>query len=1198
MRLARFFSLLVLLILSPLSAQAVTYANTSTTFNWVDSSSHTKIGYNTAPYKFNGTTGAYTCGTTPPIIDDTLSDAIPIGFNFVYAGVSFSSLRIMTNGRVQFNNNMTCGYGSPVQQLPYYDASLNYSMRIYGNDLDPTSKVDRPTYNTPCVDKSVCYISYATIGSAPYRSFVVTWNNIPEWTNGSNPVGAYNLQLILQENGEFIYQYGADTPGPQASLGQVGWQVDSSDYDTPQVGFPTNNSAIKFFIPQPVAEYRMEQTSWSSAVGQVLDTSGNGRHGTALGAIQTTPNGRVCRAGNFPANTTTAAIDAINTGINVPQTVGSAGTVTFWYKSNNAWVGGGDAQLLDATVVNGQWFFLVRRNNGDLRFVMTDSGGTVRAVETSAVVVAANTWKHIAVSWNFNALAANNSDHLRVYVDGVLQTQSSFTTNSIISPQIGTLYVGDNRSGNTGQNGTGSSANGLIDEFRIYNYEGGAALVQRDYNQGGAGCLSHYAIANAGTGVTCQQNTVTVTAHDSAHGNIIMPNNTTTILLSTSTGKGDWSLVSGYGVLNNGVADDGVATYLFNGEYQAVFALTHSTAATVVIHVTDGQFIESENPSLVISACSTVRFNACELSLSRCVPSSASSAYARLFTKLADTAFSLDAVKLKVDGTLENTFNGTVTVDLLANTNSGVSLGSNNCPTSQTAVIPLGNVAFSGGRGPAAGMGVASTAFSGVSPNYSAYRDIRVRFTCNAATCGSAMVACSSDNFAVRPKAFAVGSSANADASGSNASATPTVKAGANFTLTATSVPGYASAPKLDSTKVAAHSGAVRSILPVGNFNNAAVATGVASGTFTYPEVGYFGFLANGVYDDSFAAADSATSDCTDDFSNTADSAGKFGCKFGNSTATGYFGRFIPDHFALTSGAVSPACGAAFTYFSQDGFTTSFVMTAQNGANETTQNYAGSYAKLSLATWGAAPASAASPGFGFATSAALPTGSALGASATAPTGTWTAGVASIGAKHQVSRPTALTAETQVTVTALPVDADGVTMPAAVAVQTASTPLRYGRLALFNAFGSEKSTLQLPIQLQYWSGKSWVTNSADTCSAVQASDFAFAFPSATANQLSACETAMTVSGTAPSYSLSLAAPGAGNYGWTDITLNLGASASGNRCVAVGGAGAASTTVNRPWLQYPWGGTLSNPSARATFGVYSPETRKTVHVRELF
>ncbi|MEN9866033.1 MAG: hypothetical protein RL748_1623, partial [Pseudomonadota bacterium] len=813
--------------------RAVTYANTPTTFNWIDPSTHTKIGHNTSPYKFKASTG---CATTPPILDDTLSDPVPIGFTFNYAGKAFTDLRIMTNGRLQFNNNTTCGFGSPVQTLPYPNNTLNYTMRIYGNDLDPTNKVDSPSYNTPCLSIATCFISIATIGSAPNRSFVVTWNNVPEWTTGSNPQGAYNLQLILQENGEFIYQYGTFTAGPSAAKGQVGWQVDSTDYDTPQIGFPTANTALKFFIPSPVAEYRMEQASWTSAAGQVIDTSGNNRNATRLGGAQTIASGRVCRAADIPSNANTGQIDAIDTGISIPANVGNAGTITFWYRANSSWTAASakDAQLLDASVVNDQWFFLMRLSSGALRFVVVDSSGNIRSAQTGVNTVAANTWKHIAVSWNFNLLAATNSDHLRVYLDGVLLRESSFTTTSVLSSQIGTLNIGDNRSGFVGSSGTGRSADGAIDEFRIYNYEGGSALVLRDFAQGSAGCLSHYAIAHAGTGFSCQPTTVTITAHDSAHGNITMPNNTTSITLRTSTGKGDWTLINGYGTLSNGAADDGTATYLFNGEYQAVFALNHSTAATVNINVSDGQFTESEDPALVISACTTNRFNACELSTVRCIPNTVSNNYAQLFTKLAGTAFKLDMVKLKADGTLETSFNGSVTVDLLANSNNGVALGSNNCPTSQTAVIPLGNATFALGYGPSAGVNVSSTAFSAVSPNYSAYRDVRVRFTCSAGVCGTAQTACSTDNFAVRPTGFSV--SSNMTNTGQNG--TPKLKAGANFNLTTTAVAGYDGTPTIDNAadgKVTDHNGVTTAALslssnivplPVGT---AAIATGIAS---------------------------------------------------------------------------------------------------------------------------------------------------------------------------------------------------------------------------------------------------------------------------------------------------------------------------------------------------------------------------------
>lgn len=942
--------LLLLLCLAG-QAHAITYANTTYTFNWIDASSHTKIGYNTSPYKFNGSSG---CGTTPPVIDDTISDQIPIGFSFMYAGVNFTQLRVVSNGRVQFNNNQTCGFGSPVQQSPYPDTALKYTMRIYGNDLDPTLKSEVPSgYNTTCLSRASCYVSYATIGVAPYRSFVVTWNNVPEWTTGSTATGSYSLQLILQENGEFIYQYGDDVPGPSAALGQVGWEVDTNDYDTPKTGFPTSNSAIKYYIPRPVAEYRMEQPSWSSAAGQVFDTSGNGQHGTVLGGAQTIAAGKVCRAASFPLNTSSGAVDAIDTGISVPTAIGSAGTVTFWYKANTAWSGGGarDAQLLDATIANNKFFFLTRRSNGNLRFVITDSNGAVQAVETSGISVSAGTWKHIAVTWSFNSIVTNNSDHLRIYVDGVLQKEQAFTSSGTVSAQIGTLYLGDNRSGTVGSNGSGNSADGAFDELRVYNYEGGLALVQRDQSQGQAGCLSHYAVSDAGTGLTCQQNTVTVTAHDINHSNIVMPNNTTQIQLKTSTGLGDWSLISGYGVLVNGTSNDGIATYLFNGEYQAVFALTHATAATVSINVTDGQFTESatEDTALVVKTCVAARFNACELSTPHCVPSSALN-YARLNTKLPG-GFTLDLVKLKADATLESTFNGVATVDLLANTGVGVALDVNNCPATYTATIPIGSVTFANGY-VVGGLTVPASAFAATAPYYSVYRNVRVRVQCNKANCGTANTACSTDNFAIRPRDFALALTVPGQ------SAPYRIKAGTPFTLTATAVPGYDGVPQVDINKnnkkiftdVERLDFTDKLALVYDSGNKAAIDTGTAvNQTLTYDDVGYFGVLAGGVFDSSFAGSVDQ-GDCIADSSSNTPVGGKVGCNIGNQADTATFGRFTVDHYEVMGSMALPCTDNALLYMGQPELGIALGATALSSKGVRLGHYTTGYANLAALT--------------------------------------------------------------------------------------------------------------------------------------------------------------------------------------------------------------------------------------------------------
>ena len=134
---------------------------------------------------------------------------------------------------------------------------------------------------------------------------------------------------------------------------------------------------------------------------------------------------------------------------------------------------------------------------------------------------------------------------------------------------------------------------------------------------------------------------------------------------------------------------------------------------------------------------------------------------------------------------------------------------------------------------------------------------------------------CSSDNFAVRPTNFTVSSTANADTSGTSTTSAPAIKAGANFSLTAaTGIAGYDGTPNIDNTKLAAHSGAAQAGTVAGSFSAASSGTGSATGTaFNYSEASYFRLTANGVYDDTFTAIDSAAGDCASGF---ADSGGKF----------------------------------------------------------------------------------------------------------------------------------------------------------------------------------------------------------------------------------------------------------------------------------------------------------------------------------
>jgi len=308
---------------------------------------------------------------------------------------------------------------------------------------------------------------------------------------------------------------------------------------------------------------------------------------------------------------------------------------------------------------------------------------------------------------------------------------------------------------------------------------------------------------------------------------------------------------------------------------------------------------------------------------------------------------------------------------------------------------------------------------------------------------------------------------------------------------------------------------------------------------------------------------------------------------------TALVGRFIPDHFDTSVvsaagvpmpclGGVDPATATAWVCppsndavdgFVYSGQPFSVQVTAKNQGGSPTTNYQGNFAK-------AVTLSAVGPDGGAAIPTATPGGTLSGSAVAATAFSGGSSTATVPTP-EFSFATAPGAPTDIFVRAL--DAEGVTSLRAVAADSVEGGVKVvsGRIKLSNAHGSELLKLPLTATVLYYNGNFWVSSATDTVTSLLASDFALGFPVATANKLAACETALSVMGTSPTFALSLSKPGSGNNGWTNLTLNLDGLETGNRCTVVGGAGAAVTSANRPWLQFPEG---SNPTARATFGVY--------------
>lgn len=580
----------------------------------------------------------------------------------------------------------------------------------------------------------------------------------------------------------------------------------------------------------------------------------------------------------------------------------------------------------------------------------------------------------------------------------------------------------------------------------------------------------------------------------------------------------------------------------------------------------------TETCALVFSACTV---DAVEVSAT-------SVAGTPIFTKMAGTTFNLHAVRTGGG-------NQAVSAVQLVDASSGT------CSTypALTSTIAPTTFTLSGGNP----RQVVAFTFNDAAPN------VKVRMT----TPGP-VLSCSSDNFAIRPQAFTVTSSASNPGSGG----TPVFRAGTDpFSLTVTAVygatptSGYSGTPLLNDSLIATSLANLGSVEAV-DFPAASAGVSTVNG-FKYDEVGNFNLAQYAVYDDAFAAVDSVKGECITGFSNVPDGNGKYSCQFG-SAAAGPFGRFVPDHFTV-AGAVSDACAAgAFTYMGQSfALSQAGVVEARNFADDVTANYAGAYAPGSV-TFGAEEAdngidlggSLVFTGTGLPLSGAWAAGIfSLTGSATAVT--FTRPAAPSGPFDQLSMGLTVT-DTDVATVPRVAGADfnpGAIGGGASYKSFAGSPLkmRFGRLKLSNAHGSELLNLPVPIQAQYWNGTAFVPNEADNCTVLASTNFALGNYQRKAGDT--WTTLPTLVNTAAiqgrwQVSLSKPSPTPSGKGSVDLCVDLGADPVG------GTVCSATVPANLPYLQSLWSpGTSYNndPKVRATFGVFKGND-EFIYLREMY
>lgn len=947
-----------------------------------------------------------------------------------------------------------------------------------------------------------------------------------------------------------------------------------------------NNTALDHYaVPTPPwAWWALDESSW----GTVNDASGHARLASGLGTAAPTgttvpsPPGQAiagssgtCGAAHVPASTSATGIHTL---VN-PNTLGNAGTLAFWYASHSAWNDGNARMLFDASLdsmLGDRHFFLAKDGDGQLVFSLQDSAGTTATATSASYGYPAHEWHHITVSWN---LATGT---LAVYVDGTLAASTASALNGLLGT-LSTLYVGAQRM--AGVSGTpaaytDNSANGYIDELRLYNSALSALEIESlpTLTHACSIGIDHYEISLPSSAVSCLASTVTVTACSNASSPCTAP-------AATLAGRSITLLAAGGTLASSSLS--------FDASGSASTTLTHPAAVdgavgTVTVLLPD--VLPASATQCCPNGSSCTASTSCSITYQTAgfvIAASSGGAAASIAPQTAGSASShvLRAVKTNTaTQTCEAALSGSQSVNWAYQCNNPLSCSSGNrlTVTGASAVAVAGNAAATWLNSTAVPM---SFDANGNAPFSIAFADVgQITLQASKAAGGAlaAPLSGSSNAFVVKPAGFVVSdvkctlyaagecatatlASPGLNPGAADATGGAFMPAGKAFSATVTAVdaagnatPAYGRETVPESVSLAATlvqpaGGAAPALINgslFGPFSNGA-ATAVA---LAYPEVGVI-TLSPGVADGNYLGAGNVS-----------------------GAASGPVGRFTPHHFDITA---TPACGAAFSYAGQPFGVT---LTARNGLAipTTTANYAHH----------ASAAAAFARAVSFSEGVSLGLGSFAG-SGVAATG-FAGGVGSGSASYTFSSKT--TAPQLLTVRAT--DADGIS--SAGGLEPAML-LRSGRLRLSNAFGSAKASLQVPLSLDYWSGLAWLVSADDSCTTLAPANVVLGNARDAKGVATAASTTVSaVALVAGRGVLTLAAPTpAGSTLTVDLALNLGSTGTDQSCHA---SHPASTGAAQPWLRSANGACAAtadrDPAGRASFGIYSPESRKSVHVREIF
>lgn len=1147
--------------------------------------------------------------TQYPVDDDQAT--VDMGFSFPFGGGVYSQVRILSNGVLQFGSSTNLHREHENSALAARRADR--SIQVYWDDLNPASGGS---------------VRYSMHGTAPHRYFVVSWEDLPNY----DYTGVYRLQVILYEDGEFKLQYGnGNATGDSATIGVQVSASDYTQYSYNRSGAVDGQTAIVFYQDRPhfalgvqstanlcrsdtvnvsVSRHTADHTLDTGYSGTVVLSSAEARGRWTLvsgsGAFVDIGGGQARYA--FVAADRGEAVfqfsytEPVITGFHVND--GAAFEhhaedpfLTFEYGiADNAADGfaGGSYSGSDGSLAwRTDWIEINESDgaaSGDIRVVSVggepalqlqhnDGGGEGVYREVDLSGQPGGTLAMLSFGFLRSGLD-DSRDYVAVSVsaDG---GRSWIELDRFVGPGSDASFqpvrydISRYMSANTRIRFLTSSDLGPSDRVTIDD-------VNISLRMPTCG-IDHYGISHGGVGVSCEASSIRVSAHDSTHGaaepgagvvlTLVASDPTTGAVASDAS----WSYTGSGAFVNLG---GGRASYTFAAaETEVELWLSRPAGGTVNVDLRDsGGASETPGEDADLAFLdSALRFYA------------------------DGTA---DAIGAQIAGKASNVAPGDQVLTLRAVETDSETGACRSRLTGRQSIEFAYECVSPSSCALADGMAVAGTAVPGnPAGNVSSYHGVMLDFDAAGYAripiryddAGSlnlharavlpatdqhpeAIVQGAGNTFAVAPAGLCVAATAAAAACVSgDASCGVLGRAGLGFDLDVRAVAwqsvgeqdadfcsGNATTPNFAlsgiglSAQLVAPTGGVTGSLGDASVDITAADAGSATLLQTYSEVGVFRITASPPPYQGVALAASQSVN---------------------------IGRQVPDRFVLSAGLLGEGCGA-FTYMDQPALSIDYTLEAQDAGGDRTMNYRDGFAKAGVSM----------------VAENANDGQDLGGRISVTAGTWSAGAMAVNAADAVfGRAVAVDGPFDSLAIGLRVaDNDGDrTLLLAVdmnatdnqncqlngncnAVSLGQTAVRYGRLNLLNAHGSELVDLPLPMRVETFQGAGvgFDLSSGDNCTTVtslainelDAADDLLPSETCVWDDTNVSGAGCTGAGPPASQFLATAANG---------VFNIHLMAPGN-----GNTGVVGVAVDGPdWLRFDWLGVgQSEADARATFGIF--------------